>query len=150
MKKNFFLALSLFFLTIFIFSCKKNENNEPAPTVLAKWKLNKIAYREDSLGIPLPTESDTLDLVNTNSYIDFRADNKAYFYYFDQYEPGYVIDTASYIVNANNTTLTFLFGGTDQTQFQITELTNNSLKFVANVTENPTYYTYHEAYELSK
>lgn len=97
--------VSLLFLVVCTFSCKKREPTPPEINIVKKWAVEKVIYKSYNLSGVLLSEFNDTEI----SHLEFTADNKALFYYIEP-SPGLDPDTGSYtfdkptqIVSISNT-----------------------------------------------
>lgn len=123
--KGIKLVSIVILLAVVFTACKKDkeiENNPASEKIIAKWKLNTIKGMRDSAGVQISSYTD--DYSPYDSYFDFRSDNKAYKKLYSV--SSIIYDTSNYVVDNTNNKFTF---SNSTAIFNISELSNNSLKF---------------------
>jgi|GEM_PF-2535795 len=125
----------LFVLLVLGTACSKSDTAPNNPSLLGKWtRQTAVEWFTPTSG---PIIKDTLSYANNGTYVDFRADGKAYSW--NTSPAGSYYDTASYQVNGN-TLIVFDPPSLPDTA-TIQTLTNNTLSlyvrkvFTTGVTE---------------
>lgn len=123
MKKLFLGSAAL---TVFIFSCKKDENTPAIQTtqeqLIGKWNL--VKYVDWYTPTASTTTKDTT-IAHAGEYIDFRTDTKAYLHLWEG--TSFENDTSSYNVNGNIVILNNLVPPNDTLDIQTISSNNLTL-----------------------